>query len=49
MTELKMNPAHWTFLTAPDALVQQLAVAMNFKFQLVEGFFAHSNLITVLD
>jgi formylglycine-generating enzyme required for sulfatase activity len=49
MAEMKMNPARWTFLTAPDATVQQLAVAMNFKFQLVEGFFAHSNLIAVLD
>jgi sulfatase modifying factor 1 len=49
MAELKMSPAHWTFLTAPDDTVQHLAVALNFKFQLVEGFFAHSNLIAVLD
>jgi hypothetical protein len=26
-----------------------LAVALDFKFQSVEGFFAHSNLIAVLD
>lgn len=49
MAELKMDPERWTFLTAPDDTVQQLAVALNFKFQLVEGFFAHSNLIAVLD
>ena len=49
MAELKMSHTRWTFLTAPDDTVQQLAVALNFKFQLVEGFFAHSNLIAVLD
>lgn len=49
MAELKMSGERWTFLSAPDDIVQQLAVALNFKFQLVEGFFAHSNLIAVLD
>lgn len=49
MAELKMRQERWTFLAAPDDTVQQLAVALNFKFQLVEGFFAHSNLIAVLD
>ncbi|MBN8422573.1 MAG: SUMF1/EgtB/PvdO family nonheme iron enzyme [Verrucomicrobia bacterium] len=49
MAELKMSGERWTFLSAPDDTVQQLAVALNFKFQLVEGFFAHSNLIAVLD
>ncbi len=49
MAELKMDPTRWTFLSAPQDTVQQLAVSLNFKFQLVEGFFAHSNLIAVLD
>jgi protein SCO1/2 len=49
MAELKMSGERWTFLSAPDDTVQQLVVALNFKFQLVEGFFAHSNLIAVLD
>lgn len=49
MSELKLDAARWTFLASPAENVQQLAVALNFKFQLVEGFFAHSNLIAVLD
>jgi len=47
--EHKLNPVHWTFLAAPTDIVQQTAVAMDFKYQLVDGFFAHSNLIAVLD
>ena len=47
--EHKLNPLHWTFLTAPTDIVQQAAVALDFKYQLVDGFFAHSNLIAVLD
>lgn len=47
--EHKMNPVRWTFLTAPTDIVQQAAVALDFKYQLVDGFFAHSNLIAVLD
>ena len=47
--EHKLNPVHWTFLAAPKDIVQQTAVAMDFKYQLVDGFFAHSNLIAVLD
>ncbi len=49
VTELKLTPERWTFLTAPDETVRQLAVALNFKFQATEGIFAHSNLIAVLD
>jgi protein SCO1/2 len=47
--EHRMNPVRWTFLTAPADIVQQTAVALDFKYQLVDGFFAHSNLIAVLD
>lgn len=47
--EHKLTPRRWTFLTAPTAIVQQTAVALDFKYQLVDGFFAHSNLIAVLD
>lgn len=49
MEELKMDPARWTFLSAPDETVRQVAVALNFRYQMAEGFFAHSNLILVLD
>ncbi|MDZ4287001.1 MAG: SCO family protein, partial [Prosthecobacter sp.] len=49
LNERHLNPARWTFLTAPEALVQQTAVAYDFKYQLIDGFFAHSNLIAVLD
>jgi hypothetical protein len=44
-----MDPARWTFLTAPEALVQETAVALSFKYQIIDGFFTHSNLIAVLD
>jgi formylglycine-generating enzyme required for sulfatase activity len=47
--ERKLNPSRWIFLAAPTDLVQQTAVALDFKYQLVDGFFAHSNLIVVLD
>jgi cytochrome oxidase Cu insertion factor (SCO1/SenC/PrrC family) len=49
MAELKMAPGRWTFLAAPVETVRTLAVALDFKFEKVEGFFAHSNLIAVLD
>jgi sulfatase modifying factor 1 len=49
LRERQMNTAHWTFLTATDDLVRQAAVALDFKYQVVDGFFAHSNLIVVLD
>jgi len=49
MAELKMDPSRWTFLTAPDPTVREMAVALEFKFQAVQEFFAHSNLIAVLD
>ena len=49
LSERRMNPARWTFLAAPDDVVQQTAVALDFKYQLVEGLFSHSNLIVVLD
>ncbi len=49
LRERKMDPAHWTFLAATDELARQAAVALDFKYQVVDGFFAHSNLIVVLD
>lgn len=49
LRERQMNPAHWTFLTATDELARQAAVTLDFKYQVVDGFFAHSNLIAVLD
>ncbi len=47
--ERKINTQHWSFLTAPEKIVQQSAVALDFKYQFIEGLFAHSNLIAVLD
>jgi sulfatase modifying factor 1 len=47
--ERRLNPARWTFLAAPNDILQQAAVALDFKYQSVDGFFAHSNLIAVLD
>jgi formylglycine-generating enzyme required for sulfatase activity len=49
LEERHMNPNRWTFLTAPEDIVRQAAVALDFKYQLIDGFFAHSNLIAVLD
>lgn len=49
MADLKMDPSRWIFLTAPDETVRELAVALEFKFQEVQEFYAHSNLIAVLD
>ena len=49
LTEHNLTPKRWTLLTAPDETVRQLAVALNFKFQVTEGIFAHSNLIAVLN
>lgn len=49
LIEHQLNPQRWTFAIASDDTIRQLAVALNFKFQSVEGFFAHSNLIALLD
>ncbi len=49
LVEHHLSAGRWTFLTAPDETVRQLAVALNFKYQLIDGLFAHSNLIAVLD
>ena len=49
LIEHQLSPQRWTFAIASDDTIRQLAVALNFKFQSVEGFFAHSNLIALLD
>lgn len=49
MAEYEMDPARWRFLAAPDPVVRELAVALDYKFKFVAGFFSHSNLIAVLD
>jgi formylglycine-generating enzyme required for sulfatase activity len=49
MAEYQMDPARWSFLAAPEPVVRELAVALDFKFEFVAGFFAHSNLIAVVD
>lgn len=49
MTEHQLSPARWTFAISDDETIRQLAVALQFKFAIVEGFLTHSNLIAVLD
>jgi formylglycine-generating enzyme len=49
LVERQLSPQRWTFAISDDAAIRQLAVALNFKFQSVDGFFVHSNLIAVLD
>lgn len=47
--ERKLSAARWTFLSGAAPDVQDLAVAMDYKYQQVEQDFAHSNLIAVID
>lgn len=49
LVEHQLSPQRWIFAISSDDTIRQLAVAFNFKFQSVEGFFAHSNLIALLD
>jgi len=49
VNERQMNTSRWTFLTGSEDVVQQSAVTLDFKYQLVDGFFAHSNLMAILD
>jgi cytochrome oxidase Cu insertion factor (SCO1/SenC/PrrC family) len=49
LVEHHLSPQRWTFAVASEEAIRQLAVALDFKFQSVEGFFAHSNLIALLD
>jgi formylglycine-generating enzyme required for sulfatase activity/cytochrome oxidase Cu insertion factor (SCO1/SenC/PrrC family) len=47
--EHQLSPQQWTFAVSSDETIRQLAVALNFKFQSIDGLFAHSNLIAVLN
>ena len=47
--ENQLREDRWTFAVSTGPIVRQLAVALDFKFQTVDGFFAHSNLIALLD
>ena len=49
LRDQKLSPERWTFAVSDDETIRRLAVALDFKFQSVEGFFAHSNLIALLD
>lgn len=49
MAERQMIPERWTFLSAADTVVRPAAVSLDFKYELVDGFISHSNLIAVLD
>jgi sulfatase modifying factor 1 len=44
-----LDPRRWTFAVASDETIRQAAVALNFKFQSVDGFLSHSNLIALVD
>lgn len=47
--ENQLREDRWTFAVSSGPVVRQLAIALDFKFQTVDGFFAHSNLIALLD
>ena len=47
--ERKLSAARWTLLSGDATAVRELAVTMNFKYQQIDEFIAHSNLIAVLD
>lgn len=49
LAEHQLNPQRWTFAISNDETIRQLAVALNFQYQSVEGFFSHSNLIAAMD
>ncbi|MCB1209611.1 MAG: SUMF1/EgtB/PvdO family nonheme iron enzyme [Verrucomicrobiales bacterium] len=49
LLERKMDASRWTFLSAPKASVQELSVVLGFKYQQIDEFFAHSNIIAVID
>jgi formylglycine-generating enzyme required for sulfatase activity/cytochrome oxidase Cu insertion factor (SCO1/SenC/PrrC family) len=49
LEEHHLDSQRWTFAVSSDDAIRQLAVALNFKFQSVDGIFAHSNLILLLD
>ena len=49
LAERKMDASRWTFLSAPKESVQDLSVVLGFKYQQIDEFFAHSNIIAVLD
>lgn len=47
--EKELDPAHWTLLTGAATEVRTLAALLGFKYQDVDGEFAHSNLVCVID
>jgi formylglycine-generating enzyme required for sulfatase activity/cytochrome oxidase Cu insertion factor (SCO1/SenC/PrrC family) len=49
LEERRMSAQRWRFLAAPDEVVRAAAVALDFRYQVIEGFFSHSNLIAVID
>lgn len=49
LDEQQLADQRWLFAVSDDETIRQLAVALNFKFQNIEGFLTHSNLIAVLD
>lgn len=51
MAKRKLDPSHWTFLSAPsDRDVRELAVVLHVNYQKIDGGdFSHSNVISLLD
>jgi len=47
---VRLDPARWTLLTAPDPTVRELAALLGVKYRRIgESDFSHSNVITILD
>ena len=49
-SDVRLDPARWTLLTAPDNTVLELAVLLGVEYRRIsETDFSHTNVITVLD
>jgi protein SCO1/2 len=47
---VRLDPEHWTLLTAPDNTVLELAALLGVKYRRIsETDFSHTNVITILD
>jgi formylglycine-generating enzyme required for sulfatase activity len=49
LKEHQLDETRWTTLTGTKESVQDLSIVMNYQYQEVNGEFAHSNLIAVLN
>lgn len=49
LKEHKLDESRWTTLTGNKESVQDLSIVMNYQYQEINGEFAHSNLIAVIN